>query len=460
MKTTILLILMILIFRIDGNAQTPANYDFRSIQFPSKEYGYIVGDTGLVLGTTDAGQTWNKIETGWNVNWQTLFFLSEGVGIIGGDERRILITIDGGAHWTLNDISDLTPTFQINGIYFGGPAEGWVLAIDTLFSGHRGRIYHTQDFASHWTLDAFTNEGYFTDFSFQDISSQGVVVGDTSTRMFYTSIGSVWTKADPIQFPPQPKYRKHAMFGVYFTPPSADFPATAFSCGHGSGITNEPTIYLRTDDGGISWMYLPQNDNDKTFGTALRLYCADPVNGIAIGNTSSGSFVSRTTDGEHFAPVLFNFPTKLRDITGIGTDLWVVGSDCFLGHSTDFGTTWKKISLCQPNIAENMNEPIRFSLEQNYPNPFSSNASTTIRFSLGTEIFSQHSSSLKNIFSLPVNLSIYNFLGQKVATIVDGSFEPGEYSTIFQGKNLPAGMYLYRLTIGDISISKQMMFIK
>lgn len=73
--------------------------------------------------------------------------------------------------------------------------------------------------------------------------------------------------------------------------------------------------------------------------------------------------------------------------------------------------------------------PDAFSLQQNYPNPF--NGITTISYSLP--------------FETRVNLSVFNSLGQRVATILDAVQAAGERRELFDSKGLASGAYFYTL---------------
>ena len=95
-------------------------------------------------------------------------------------------------------------------------------------------------------------------------------------------------------------------------------------------------------------------------------------------------------------------------------------------------------------IEVDISMPIEFSLSQNYPNPF--NPSTNIRFEIPHSAF--------------VNLSIYNFVGEKVATLVDEFLIEGTYSKIFDAAHLPTGVYLSILRAGEIRLTKKMLLIK
>jgi hypothetical protein len=73
--------------------------------------------------------------------------------------------------------------------------------------------------------------------------------------------------------------------------------------------------------------------------------------------------------------------------------------------------------------------PIGFQLEQNHPNPF--NPSTAISYILQERSV--------------VSLTIYNTLGQLVATAVQGVRNPGRHEHRFTAAHLPSGIYFYRL---------------
>jgi hypothetical protein len=289
--------------------------------------------------------------------------------------------------------------------------------------------------------------------SFQDASGNGVVVGDTSLRMLYGGSGKTWRRADQVQYPPLPRYRRQTVYDAFYTAPSTDLATTAYACGHGDAAVNEPTIYLRSDDGGFTWQYLPQDDPDKTYGDAVALHFVDPTHGVAIGVSGGRSFVSRTEDGEHFVPVysIDTSRTRLRGIGGSGTELWMIGSNCYLAHSSDFGTTWKRTLLCGPVGVERTGDPVSFSLEQNFPNPFPSGSTTLIRFSPGDGIGGNPA---------PLLLELYDALGRKLRTIASGEYAPGEYSIAFASGDLPAGMYYYRLTAAGATRTRAMMILR
>jgi hypothetical protein len=85
-----------------------------------------------------------------------------------------------------------------------------------------------------------------------------------------------------------------------------------------------------------------------------------------------------------------------------------------------------------------------YALHQNYPNPF--NPETSITFDVAE--------------ASQVMLTVYNPLGQTVATLVNGTVEAGRHSVSFDAANLPSGLYFYRMDAGQFSAIKKMVLMK
>lgn len=94
------------------------------------------------------------------------------------------------------------------------------------------------------------------------------------------------------------------------------------------------------------------------------------------------------------------------------------------------------------------NLPQAFSLSQNYPNPF--NATTVIRYELSADGGPRAA----------VTLVVYNILGQKVATLVDGKQTPGYKAVTWNAKGMASGIYFYRLQAGEFTTTKKMILLK
>jgi hypothetical protein len=105
---------------------------------------------------------------------------------------------------------------------------------------------------------------------------------------------------------------------------------------------------------------------------------------------------------------------------------------------------YQKIDFAATGVAGETNRPNTFALDQNYPNPF--NPSTNFRFTLP--------------MASEVRLSVFNILGQEVATVVNTSLTAGEHTYNFDASNLSSGVYFYRLTADKFTATKKMMLMK
>jgi len=93
--------------------------------------------------------------------------------------------------------------------------------------------------------------------------------------------------------------------------------------------------------------------------------------------------------------------------------------------------------------------PQRWELSQNYPNPF--NPTTSISFSLAE--------------NAQVRLTVYNLLGQNVATLVDGRLEAGSHTVEWDatdnaGHRVSSGVYFYRLESANYTSTRKMLLLK
>jgi len=85
-----------------------------------------------------------------------------------------------------------------------------------------------------------------------------------------------------------------------------------------------------------------------------------------------------------------------------------------------------------------------FTLYQNYPNPF--NPSTVIRYQLPVYC--------------NVTLTVFDGIGNEVATLVNEPKPAGSYDVNFNSRNLSSGVYYYRLKAGSFIETKKFVFIK
>lgn len=78
---------------------TPVSADWAAAHFLSAEQGWVTGESGQLLQTTNGGQAWAIADSRTNANIRALTFLGQAVGWIVGEGGIIRKTTDGGLSW-------------------------------------------------------------------------------------------------------------------------------------------------------------------------------------------------------------------------------------------------------------------------------------------------------------------------------------------------------------------------
>ncbi|MBK7630782.1 MAG: hypothetical protein IPJ23_08770 [Ignavibacteriales bacterium] len=127
-----------------------------SIFFIDSNKGFIIGNAGTLLKTTDGGTTWNSQSIGTTVNLKTISFLDSVNGYIFGGGNTFYKTADGGISWL--NLSD-SIKYSFAAISFLDLQNG--IAIQSTNSD-TANIYKTTDGGLSWSyLSKVDNNGYF-----------------------------------------------------------------------------------------------------------------------------------------------------------------------------------------------------------------------------------------------------------------------------------------------------------
>ncbi len=294
--------------------------------------GFVVGDTGAILKSTDAGATWTPLTSGTSATLHGIYFLDPNEGVAVGDSGTILRTTDGGAAWqsvtsgvvdTLRSVSfngpngicggdsqdilystDSGASWQIgqSGFFGGGFPGAQMLSATIGFVAGQNSIFqallgNTTDGGASWNFQPFYfdgNEGGANDvFFFDQITGlvSGTIFDGRGALTRTTDAGLNWSTTIYDQ----------AVEGLAF--PSAD---SGFAVGSGGRI-------LHSTDSGTTW-------TDQTSGSTANLhdvsFASDALTGIAVAD---GGVILRTTTGGEPSPIPTPTPTPTPTLTPIPT---------------------------------------------------------------------------------------------------------------------------------------------
>src|SRR5215475_7753363 len=238
---------------------TNALYD---VYFFDATQGVAVGEQGLILRTTDGGAGWQGVTSGVEDALRSVSF--SGVnGIIGGDSQTILYSTDAGASWQISQSGFFGGGFP--GAQMLSPTVGFVAGQNSIFVPLFGA---STDGGANWDLGAFlfeNNEGGCTDVFFFDQDTgvvSGAVFDGRGAIARTTDGGTNWSTL----------FFDQAIQGITFPQPTS-----GFATGAGGRIS-------QSTDGGITW-------TDQASGTSANLndvfFASDALRGIAVGDSGT-----------------------------------------------------------------------------------------------------------------------------------------------------------------------------
>jgi photosystem II stability/assembly factor-like uncharacterized protein len=134
---------------------------YRGADFVDAEHGWVVGDGGLLLRTTDRGETWQELEAPAGTNLRAVDFLDPLEGWVAGMGGYVLHTTDGGDTWVREAVAT---TANLSAIEVFDQAHGVALTVadsgeGTLLSLGEGPVF--TDIASSPYREAV--EGLYAD---------------------------------------------------------------------------------------------------------------------------------------------------------------------------------------------------------------------------------------------------------------------------------------------------------
>ncbi|MBZ0203393.1 MAG: T9SS type A sorting domain-containing protein [Ignavibacteria bacterium] len=425
MKNSILL--LVILFQVTSlfsqwiEQTSGVSVSLNSVHSPSsnEDLGWICGDNGTVLRTSNGGTNWINVSSGIpaNTNLKAIFSMLPNrvlvSGINAGGSAVIYMSSNNGASWQ--------NTFNQSGIN----VYGFGNIIPVLFigspAGGRWTIYKSENYGTTWDstglylVQAGNESGFYNSV----YSLEGKFwFGTNNTRIYYSNSGG-------------------ATWSTQSTTPEVNSISLGFSFllveDIGYGLTGGTNI-SKTTDLGVNWNPVSTPGSGDIKGLAVSwgptAICWYIKGNVIYAGTNGSNFTQQYT-----APSGSYNHISTNGYGGLRT--WAVRDNGGISKYTG----GLGIQLISNTIPE------KFSLSQNYPNPF--NPSTKFRFQIPVVNGRDRS-----------KLTIYDLLGKEVTTLVNENLAPGTYEVDWNASNYSSGIYYYQLNSGDLTESKKMILVK
>ncbi|MBZ0202331.1 MAG: T9SS type A sorting domain-containing protein [Ignavibacteria bacterium] len=400
------------------NQQSNVTSKLVKCYFADSLMGWVVGDSGTILHTSNGGINWIRQNSGTGNYIFDLHFLNNSTGwCIASDIYAypypvLLKTTNSGTNWIKFYRPDTT--YMLITVYFKSDMIGYLAGIN-------GVMLNTTNGGIDWIIIQ-PDTSIFGIHPIWDISFDNTDFGYACGGI-QDFAGVVW-KSDPgglewisQGISPEPVYKI-----VY------DDSMNAFGVG---GDPEYGLITLRTTSGGSIWT----SDYTNFFGIG-KSFSRRVYNEIWVPLSISQAWAVSTNNGFNWVDIPTDNNAVLNDV--IFTDSlhgWAVGDN---GIIQKYNTEIIGIQVNQNNVIS------RYGLGQNYPNPF--NQSTVIEFVLPE--FSK------------VKLTVYDAIGRELKVIIDEFLPSGSNRVLFKPDDFASGIYFYKLSSKDFSETKKLVIVK
>lgn len=302
-----------------------------------------------------------------------------------------------------------------------------------------GGIYRSTDYGNSWTktqgtgneYDAFTFFYEVGDHLFGGLPNEGLLLSTDKGESWFNNTNSLKGEIRSLY------YDKNKLFAMSYSSGEGVYCSTDTGQSWDSNVGGMKNNILYSIAGVDSVLYLAASgfvyrsfDEGLTWNNISNSEVSDEVidrllagNNFLIASSHSGVVFMSNDIGDTWRNITDNLPSEIIYSIFFKDDMLFV---------CNVSGVW-----CRPlsDLAiKEVYSPSELTIEA-YPNPFT--ASTTISYSLPKRD--------------NVTIEVFDILGRKIQTLANEVMDAGQHSVVFNGENLPLGMYTVKITSGASS---------
>ncbi len=160
----------------------PQGNTLNSAWFFNANTGFVVGEFGTILKTTDAGKSWTIVESKTTENLQKVAFIDDKNGFIIGQKGALLLTYNGGASWMVKSLNTYS---KLVDMHFVNSTTGFILT-------ERTDLFKTDDGGRNWSKIQLPTREQLRAMDFSNLNN-GVIIANRNDLLRSTDGGNTWS---------------------------------------------------------------------------------------------------------------------------------------------------------------------------------------------------------------------------------------------------------------------------
>jgi len=339
--------------------------NLNSVFFYDEMAGWVVGDSGTIFATIDAGSNWQCVTSGTSQSLKSVFFINALTGWAAGNGGAVVKTTNGGINWTVLTTGTST---NLTGIHFPTIDTGYAIGTSLTLKTTNGGLSWTSILANVGSAIFFSTglKGLSTDNThYLSKTSDGGTMWVINTTpgnplnqraISFINANTGWTAGGNKTYKTTnagnnwvTQTTSASIFGSFYGVDFVD-DLNGFIAGYSGFSTGDSSMIYSTTNGGTNW--IEQSTGLKK--TLRDVDFVDAMTGWAVGD--GGVLINTTNGGATWTNQLVQYSPPFtsghwlydvdfrNEMTG-----WTCGMDGYVNKTTDGGNNWTSISTASFN---------------------------------------------------------------------------------------------------------------